>query len=147
MSSEDPHKGGTLEEMAEHGTTMPNDAPQQHVLPSVARPDERAENPQFDNEGIGEPNYQLAADNPRDMPRSTRDTGYSGEVISGTGDVMPPEIESKRLNFGTGDPGAKGHLRDFKHEKHKKTAFERFAGEDVDADMYARENEFRNPPS
>ena len=145
--SSDPHKGGRLEDMAEHGTTMPNDAGQHNIIRSVPRPDQTSENPQFDNEGIGEPNYQLAADNPRDMPRSTKDVGVSGEVITGTGDALPPEVESKRLNFGAQDAGAKGHLRDFHHEKHKKTAFERFAGEDMGLGDEEQMDQLRNPHS
>ena len=45
MASEDPHKGGDLSDMAATGTKMPNDAGDYPPIPSVPKPDEKAENP------------------------------------------------------------------------------------------------------
>ncbi|CAL5873581.1 uncharacterized protein PFLUO_LOCUS7862 [Penicillium psychrofluorescens] len=93
---QDPHQGGTLSEMAPTGTTVPNDAGQQRTIPSVPRPDQRAEHFMYDNEGVAEPSTAFAGDNTTDMPRSTRDAGTTGEVITGTGDSLPADVESKR---------------------------------------------------
>jgi hypothetical protein len=125
----------------------------QNTIPSVPRPDQKERRQQ---KGRGETEEQLLedrdfeqADNPQDMPRSARDTGLpSREVVSGTGDTMPDEIESKRMHFGTGDPGAKGSLRTYKHEVHRQTRFNKPAAEDPEGQNAAnREHEFRNPPS
>jgi hypothetical protein len=141
--------------MAESGTRIPNDAGLQNTIPSVPRPDQK----QRQQKGRGETEEHLfeerdfpltaQADNPQDMPRSARDTGLpSGEVVSGTGDTMPDEIESKRLHFGTGDPGAKGSLRTYKHEVHRQTRFNKGAAEDPEGQRAAdRQHEFRNPQS
>lgn len=158
MSSSDPHRGGNLTDMAEQGTRVPNDAPQQTEIPSVPRPDQQQEAEELEknrwarldeNQRIAERDFPMAAaaDNQRDMPRSTKDMGpTSGEVVSGTGDVMPPEVESKRLNLGAQDPGAKGSLRTFKHEVKKGSVFDRSAGEDADSETVNREHEFRTQP-
>ena len=104
----DPHQGGTLSEMAPSGTSIPNDAGTQNTIPSVPRPDQRTENPQFDNQGLAEPTSVLAADNATDLPRSTRDVGMTGEVLSGTGNSMPAGVEAKRNEIGADHPGARG---------------------------------------
>ncbi|RJE17019.1 hypothetical protein PHISCL_10644, partial [Aspergillus sclerotialis] len=106
-SNEDPHKGGTLSELAE-GTSIPNDAGLQRVIPSLPRPDQMSENSQFDNQGLAEPTSTLAVDNPTDLPRSTRDIGMSGEVMTGTGDSLNAEVESKRTQIGANAPGFRG---------------------------------------
>ena len=107
----DSHQGGSLSDMAPTGTTIPNDAGIQNKIPSVPRPDQRAENPQFTNEGLGEPSGAFAADNAASMPRSPGDVaGPTGEVITGQGNTLPAGAETKRNvgNFG-------GDVREFKN--------------------------------
>ncbi|KAI9931211.1 hypothetical protein ASPWEDRAFT_22929 [Aspergillus wentii DTO 134E9] len=139
----DPHQGGTLSEMAT-GTTMPNDAGIQRTIPSVPRPDQKSEDPQFDNQGLAEPTSAFAADNATDLPRSTRDMGATGEVLSGTGNSIPAESESKRTQIGANNPGSKGSLRDFKHAELNRSAFDRYAKEDGDSGEYIGQHETRN---
>lgn len=130
MSS--PHTGGTLSEMAPSGTTIPNNAGIQNTIPSVPRPDQRSENPQFDNAGLAEPTSAFAADNATDLPRSTRDVGTTGEVVTGTGNSIGAGVERKRTQ-GANDPGARGDVRNLKHGNLNRSAFERFAKEDEDS--------------
>ncbi|ODM23101.1 hypothetical protein SI65_00690 [Aspergillus cristatus] len=130
MSS--PHTGGTLSEMAPSGTTIPNNAGIQNTIPSVPRPDQRSENPQFDNAGLAEPTSAFAADNATDLPRSTRDVGATGEVITGTGNSIGAVVERKRTQ-GANHPGARGDVRNLKHGSLNHSAFERFAKEDGDS--------------
>lgn len=130
--------------MAVSGTTIPNDAGKQRTIPSVPRPDQRAEHFLYDNEGIAEPNLATAADNATDLPRSTRDVGQTGEVMSGTGDSIPASIESKRAYMGTNIPGGAGDSRDMKHNKYNRSSFERYAKEDEDAADYIGEHAARN---
>ncbi|PYH80817.1 hypothetical protein BO82DRAFT_432960 [Aspergillus uvarum CBS 121591] len=139
MSS--PHRGGRLEDMAPSGTTIPNDAGLQNTIPSVPRPDQRAEHGGFDNYGVAQPSAAFAADNATDMPRSARDMGATGEVLTGTGNSFPAEGESKRTFIGNQHPGAKGHGRDLKHRNLNRSGFERFAAEEDDA---AGEHQIRN---
>lgn len=141
---QDPHQGGSLSDMAVSGTTIPNDAGKQRTIPSVPRPDQRAEHFLYDNEGIAEPNLATAADNATDLPRSTRDVGQTGEVMSGTGDSIPASIESKRAYMGTNIPGGAGDSRDMKHNKYNRSSFERYAKEDEDAAEYIGEHAARN---
>ncbi|KAJ5610678.1 hypothetical protein N7510_007397 [Penicillium lagena] len=140
---QDPHQGGTLSEMAATGTTIPNDAGQQRTIPSVPRPDQRAEHFLYDNEGVAKPSTAFAVDNPTDLPRSTRDIGMTGDVITGTGDSLPAEVESKRTQMGTNNPSAKGDVRATKHEKGQ-SAFDRFAKEDPDSGDKIGEHAGRN---
>lgn len=140
--TQDPYTGGTLSEMA-GGTAMPNDAGRQRILPSVSRPDQRNEDQQFDNEGIAEPTREFAADNPVDLPRSTRDMGMTGEVMSGTGNSLGAETESQRSQIGANGASTKGSVRSFKDAKKNRSAFERGAKEDDDAADYIGENEAR----
>ncbi|KAJ9245730.1 hypothetical protein DTO169E5_449 [Paecilomyces variotii] len=142
MSS--PHQGGSLSDFAQSGTSIPNDAGIQNTLPSVTRPDQQRHHHQFEYEGQDQPSLAMAADNPRDMPRSTRDMHASGEVTTGTGDALPAEIESKRLHYGGRDPGAKGDPRNLKHAVQNRSQFDKFAGEDPDADAANQEHEWRN---
>jgi len=90
----DPHQGGRLEDMAEKGTTIPGDAGVQRIIPSVARPDQV--NPSAAD--YSHPNLAHAADNAFDIPRGTADMGVTGEIMTGTGDQMPSNIEKK--SFG-----------------------------------------------
>lgn len=140
----DAHTGGTLPEMA-GGTAIPNDAGVQRTIPSVPRPDQRGENTQFDNQGIAKPNPAFAADNATDVPRSTRDMGLSGEVITGTGNTMGAQAESERTQIGASDPGAKGDVRALKHENVNRSAYDRGAKEDADSHDFIGENQVRNP--
>lgn len=145
MAHNDPHTGGSLTDMAPTGTTMPNDAGLQNTIPSLPRPDQMAENHQFDNEGIAEPDYVSAADNPRDLPWSTRDLGLSGEVITGTGDTLPAVVEAKRIDVASNDPGAKGQARTYKNLVKNRGVYDTFVGqEDEEAAMRIGEHEVRN---
>ncbi|GIK03385.1 hypothetical protein Aspvir_007454 [Aspergillus viridinutans] len=144
MSSDDAHRGGALTEMAEHGTSIPNDAGIQNTLPSVPRPDQLSESGQFDNYGLAEPSLAFAADNATDLPRSTKEMGASGEVVTGTGDAFPVSGESKRINPGAMDPGARGNARTIKHANLNRSKFDRSAREDGNAHEFIGEHEFRN---
>lgn len=87
----------------------------------------------------------MAADNPRDMPRTVRDMYESGDVMTGTGDALPAEVETKRLLIGTNDPGAKGDPRNLKHAVQNRSIFDKVvAKEDENADRANREHELRN---
>lgn len=144
MVRQDPHQGGTLAEMAPEGTTMPNDAGKMNTIPSVPRPDQRAENPMYDNEGLAEPSTAFAADNATDLPRSTRDRGQTGEVMTSSGHSMPASIETKNAFMGSNIPGGTGNLRDNKHHNHNRSKFDRYAKEDEDSAQYIGEHEGRN---
>ncbi|KAI9037868.1 uncharacterized protein KD926_011480 [Aspergillus affinis] len=102
-----PHQGGSLSEMAPTGTKIPNDAGIQRTIPSVPRPDQVAENAQFNNQGIAEPTTAFAADNAASMPRGPGDMGQTGEVLTGTGNTFPAGGEAKRNETGAGYPGGK----------------------------------------
>ncbi|KAH8700285.1 hypothetical protein BGW36DRAFT_395411 [Talaromyces proteolyticus] len=144
MASNDPHRGGTLEEMAPTGTRIPNDAGLQNTILSVPRQDQWGEDHRFSYDGIAQPSVPTAADNATDMPRSTRDVGQSGEVMTGTGDSLPGEIETKRLYTRTNDPGAKGHGRNLKHGVKTTSGYGTLAGEDPEDAQRAGEPEQRS---
>lgn len=139
----DPHQGGSLSEMAPTGTTIPNDAGKMRTIPSVPRPDQRAEHEYFDNEGIAEPTTAMAADNATDLPRSTRDVGMTGEVMTGTGNSMPASAESKRA-FTTNIPGGAGDPRETKRSNFNRSVFDRYAKEDEDSGEKIGEHQGRN---
>lgn len=143
MSWNDPHHGGKLEDMAPTGTTMPNDAGLQNTIPSKARPDQREEDPRFSYDGLALPTMATAADNATDMPRSARDVAQTGEVMTATGDSLPPEIETKRLQTQTNDPGAKGSLRDIKHAAKTRSQYDKFVGENPEDGQLVGEPEQR----
>jgi len=128
MSSEDAHQGGDLSDMAVKGTKIPNDAGQLDLLPSVPRPDQIE-----DRNDLGSSSLSTAADNSTDIPRKHKDIGSTGEVITGTGDQLPAEIESKRLHYEANDPLAKGHDRYAKHVRQGNT-FDKLAGEGAEVD-------------
>lgn len=144
MVRQDPHQGGSLADMAPEGTTIPNDAGKMNTIPSVPRPDQRAENPLYDNEGLAEPSTAMAADNATDLPRSTRDCGQTGEVMTGTGDSLPADVESKRAFMGANVPGGSGDSRDVKHQNYIRSKFDRYAKEDEDSGQNVGEHERRN---
>ncbi|KAF2834412.1 hypothetical protein M501DRAFT_1001175 [Patellaria atrata CBS 101060] len=122
LSSEDPHTGGDLSSMAAKRTNIPNDAGVHNTIPSVARPDQSSA---IAVGGIGQASLALAADNPTDIPRSYRDTGLPGEVITGTGDQLPASVEGKQLGGQGHDNASKGDPRYGKHHKQKGSDFER----------------------
>jgi len=134
MTSRDPHQGGDLSDMAVNGTTIPNDAGQMNVLPSVPRPDQMPQNSSFSKEQLGAADLAGAADNASDIPRRNKDMGATGEVITGTGDQLPAQVESKRLHYGANDPLSKGHDRYDKHSRQKESDLERYAGEGAEVD-------------
>ncbi|EEA21827.1 hypothetical protein TMatcc_008751 [Talaromyces marneffei ATCC 18224] len=143
MSGNDSHRGGTLSEMAPTGTTIPNDAGLQNTIPSKARPDQQGESHRFSYDGLAQANVASAADNATDMPRSARDVGQTGEVMTGTGDSLPAEIETKNLHFQANDPGAKGHDRTLKHAVKNRGAFDKLVGEDPEGAHAVAEPEQR----
>lgn len=138
MASSDPHQGGDLSDMAATGTKIPNDAGEYNVLPSVPRPDQLVENQDSTQGGT---DLAGAADNGSDIPRQHQDIGATGEVITGTGDALPAEVESKRLHFGANNPSSKGHDRDDKHSKQKESDLERYAGDGAEVDVAPGEEE------
>ncbi|KAI9691766.1 MAG: hypothetical protein M1822_007838 [Bathelium mastoideum] len=135
MSSDDAHRGGTLEELAAEGTRIPNDAGVQNLIPSVPRPDQMSEDSNFSKGNVGATDLQGAADNATDIPRRNKDIGATSEVVTGTGDQMPVQIESKNLHFGPNEPLSKGHDRYDKHSRQKESDLERYQGEGADMDQ------------
>jgi hypothetical protein len=73
MAPTDPHQGGDIFDMAQKGTTMPNDAGEMNIIPLKPRPGET---------GRDGPN------NATDIPRSFQDQGSGEEVQTGTGYVL-----------------------------------------------------------
>ncbi|KAF2102961.1 hypothetical protein NA57DRAFT_32716 [Rhizodiscina lignyota] len=141
MASTDAHKGGDLSDMAANGTSIPNDAGQMNTVPSVPRPDQLPSDPNFRNGNLGAPDLAAAADNASDIPRRNKDMGATGEVITGTGDQLPAQLESKRLHYGANEPASKGHDRLEKHLKQKESDLERYAGEGAEVDPVPGEEE------
>ncbi|THZ18375.1 hypothetical protein D6C89_08295 [Aureobasidium pullulans] len=119
----DPHQGGNLSDMAVTGTSIPNDAGAYETLPSVPNPE------QADINNRTSTNLAGAADNATDMPKSSKDMGATGEVMTATGDQLPAQVESKNLHFGANNSADKGHDRSDKHSKQKESDFERYAAE------------------
>ncbi|KAI9804261.1 MAG: hypothetical protein M1833_007068 [Piccolia ochrophora] len=132
MASSDPHQGGSITDMATDGTSVPGDAGVQRTIPSKPRPDQA----DLDNTvgGLGADNLAGAADNATDISRRTKDVGSTGEVLTGTGDQLPAEVESKNLHFGANDSLSKGHDRYDKHTRQKGSNEERYAGEGAEVD-------------
>jgi len=115
----DPKQGGDLSDMAATGTTVPNDAGVQNLIPSKPRSDQLAD--ETDPNNLGADDLATAADNPGDIPRSTKDTSVAPDILTGTGDSLPGQTASKRLHptpgGGPHDPLSKGHPRTEKHAK------------------------------
>jgi len=132
----DPHQGGDLSDMAASGTSVPNDAGVQNLIPSVPRPDQLDENSTSSAD-----NLAGAADNGADLPRSNKDIGATGEVVTATGDQLPAQVESKNLHFGANGPLAKGHDRMDKHVRQKESDLERYAGEGAEVEKAPGEEE------
>ncbi|GAB7348521.1 hypothetical protein MBLNU459_g6919t1 [Dothideomycetes sp. NU459] len=135
-SQQDPHQGGDLSSMAATGTSIPGDAGVQNLIPSVPRPDQGTS-----SADLGAADRASAASNATDMPRRTQDIGASGEVVTGTGDQLPAQVESKRLHFGANDAQAKGHDRDDKHRAQNESDLERYQGDGAEADPAPGEEE------
>ena len=75
---------------------MPNDAGLNNTIPSVPRPDQMSEDSGFAGRGgLGAGSIANAADNPIDIPRSHKELGATGEVITGTGDQMPAQVKGR----------------------------------------------------
>lgn len=70
-SQEDPHKGGSLSDMAVTGTKIPNDAGKQNLIPSVPRPGQITDTVDDPN-SLGASDLAGAADNPTDISRVSR---------------------------------------------------------------------------
>ncbi|KAL4916033.1 hypothetical protein BDW62DRAFT_203038 [Aspergillus aurantiobrunneus] len=141
MSS--PHKGGSLSDMAPTGTQIPSDAGKMNTIPSVPRPEQRSEDPGFSYHGTGQPSTAFAADNATDLPRSTRDVGFSGEVMTGTGNTFPAQGENAGNEIGANWPGAKGQTRGLKHASRNRGEFETLAGEgEGNNEVFAGEEDY-----
>ncbi|KAK5120977.1 hypothetical protein LTR85_005761 [Meristemomyces frigidus] len=142
MASSDKHPaGGNLSDMAVDGTSVPSDASKPNTIPSVPRPNQMAESAAYHKGFINAADQQGAVDNATDMPRQFKDIGATSEVITGTGDQMPAQVESKNLHFGANNPLAKGHDRMDKHAKQNESDFERYQGAGAEADAPAGEEE------
>ena len=124
MSS--PHQGGSLSEMAQDGTSMPNDAGKMNIIPSKSGPSDSLDSTA--------PDLASAATNPSDIPRNTADKNPPTEAFTGTGDALPAGVGTKNLTTGGGDPRAKGHPRYEKHARQHNTEFDGGSGgPDVEA--------------
>lgn len=66
--------------------------------------------------------------------QTTRDTAAQSEVITGTGDALPPEIGSKRLHTDGNPDLSKGHQRYDKHVRQKGSDQEKGASEGATED-------------
>ena len=73
----DPRQGGSLSDMAPTGTSIPSDTGTQRTIPSKPNPHQAAPDQSGGTDLAG------AADNATDIPRSGRDVGSTGEVVTG----------------------------------------------------------------
>jgi len=121
------NSGGDLFDMAKDGTSVPDNSAEPRLIPSKARPDQIAS--ETDPNNLGGRTLHEAADNAGDVPRTTRDTA-TNDVLTGTGDSLPGQVDSKRLHNVPGgvtkDPFAKGSTRMTEHKKNP-TDFEKGA--------------------
>lgn len=135
MAQSGPKSGGDLFDLAKDGTTVPEDSAKPRLISSKPRPDQIAS--EADPNYIGGTTLAEAADNAGDIPRvcttsclrvlsrlsltaaQTVTDKVVSEVLTGTGDTMPSQTDSKRLHNVPGgvvhDPNAKGSTR---YEKH-----------------------------
>lgn len=109
------HRGGKLEDMAVHGTSIPSDSGTQHTVPpSCNKKAERAYNT---STSYTNPLNPAIADNTIDMP-SRGDGGLTGEVVTGIGDQLPADVEAKRMgqdsSGGKNIDGSKHTLKDLR---------------------------------
>jgi len=97
-------KGGSLSDMAVHGTEMPTENPTQEVVPSSEHPHANV----VGSEGSSQ-HTAFIADNSTAMPSGPRDTGAgTGEVLTGTGDILPDSVLEKNLGPSHGGMEGKG---------------------------------------
>jgi hypothetical protein len=68
----------------------------------------------------------------------------TGDVITGTGDSLPADVESMRTQMGTDNPSGKGDVRATKHGKLSGSSFDRYAKEHPDSVDKIGEHEGRN---
>ncbi|KAK4451368.1 hypothetical protein QBC34DRAFT_400847 [Podospora aff. communis PSN243] len=93
MSDAHP-QGGDLFDMAKDGTKVPEDSAKPNIIPSVARPDQKAAD---SGGGLGSSTLHGAADN------ATATTGY-GETIS-AGGALPDDVGHKYSRSGGKERG------------------------------------------
>ncbi|KAJ5500132.1 hypothetical protein N7453_009183 [Penicillium expansum] len=98
-----------------------------HPVDATPRPARRES--RLRNEGIAKPSTAMVADNTTDLPRSTRDVGESGDVISGTGNSMSAGVEAKHAYMGPNHHAGHGDTRDFKRSKYGRSVIERYQEE------------------
>ncbi|KIW10334.1 hypothetical protein PV08_11296 [Exophiala spinifera] len=118
MAQSGRNSGGDLFDLAKDGTNVPSDAAEPRLIPSKARPDQVVS--PSDPNNLGARSLHEAADNQGDIPRTTRDTAVN-DILTGTGDSLPSQVDSKRLHAVPGgvteDPFAKGSTRMTAHKK------------------------------
>ncbi|KAJ5650876.1 uncharacterized protein N7484_004599 [Penicillium longicatenatum] len=118
--------GGSLTDMAPTGTSIPQNAGKQNTIPSIPRPDQRTEPSYFNHDARARPTTAMDVDNAVDIPRSTHDRGQTAEVITGTGDLLPTTVESKRVHMNV--PG-RSDGRDTKHQGFNRNENDKLAGQ------------------
>ncbi|KAL9097652.1 MAG: hypothetical protein Q9163_006320 [Psora crenata] len=130
MSSQnDAHpQGGSITDMAVEGTTVPADSATPRTIPSKPRPHQTID-PSNDPNNLGASDLDGVADNPSDMPRTTRDIAPTVDVVTGTGDSLPSEVGAKRLHNVMNPAASKGDARSDKHAKQKGSDQEKNASE------------------
>lgn len=120
MSGRD--SGGDIFDMAAKGTSVPEDSAVPRHIKSVPRPGEAAD--AHDPNQLGGATLADAATNAGDIPRTTKDVA-NAEILTGTGDALPPQVDSKRLHSVPGgvthDPNAKGSTRYTEHIRQPNT--------------------------
>ncbi|KAH9903995.1 hypothetical protein F4778DRAFT_780678 [Xylariomycetidae sp. FL2044] len=98
--SKEAKEGGDLSQWAKDGTSVPNDAGKQNVLPSVPNPHQKYED---SSGGLGATSLNTAADNP---------AGYGAaddNAISATGHPVPTTMTEKYSKAGGKErPPSKG---------------------------------------
>ncbi|KAI5820398.1 hypothetical protein BZA77DRAFT_289542 [Pyronema omphalodes] len=93
---DEAHRGGTLSEMsARGGTHLPSDSGTQPTEKLHERKDNLKADPGM---MLNHPH----SDNITDMPSDTTDSGVTGEVVTGTGNPLPNEVEEKWLGGSHG---------------------------------------------
>ncbi|KIX10003.1 uncharacterized protein Z518_01084 [Rhinocladiella mackenziei CBS 650.93] len=118
MAQSGPNSGGDLFDMATDEIKVPESAAEPRYIPSKPRPDQGAS--ASDPNDLGGQSMAEAATNEGDISRTTRDTAPN-DVLTGTGDSLPSQVDSKRLHSVPGgvthDPSTKGSTRMTKHTK------------------------------
>lgn len=89
--SDSNRQGGSIYDMAEDGTKVPEDATKPNLIPSKARPDQT--NAEDTAGGLGASKLHMAADN------ATATTGF-GETVSASGGELPDDIGQKYSRSG-----------------------------------------------